>query len=326
MSQAAPGVDDLDALLALGSGAWGPPNTAAPAFGDVLEGDWLRDVHVRDDGALLGGDTLPAHLADKFAGWMKQDKPGREIPVLSPLFPPSDDDRYALAHASFRPEGPCRAMVVSDTCQVWTCLGMRASTKARDRTLLVPVVDVDDATHAKLAASRALGRMALPAHDKLSEWPVAELRFVFAVDGRSHRARLADGILHLIHARPLADHWTGFAARRGNLVTERNLQKLATVSEGSAQPPSDAALGPLGRLAYAFDIVRALEEEHLERASNIAEQLDEEATKRGEALGGEWAAQRGAVLAASLRQEIVAVLRDLSVAVDDAIEAVVSLG
>lgn len=286
----------------------------------MLEGEWLRDVHVRADAAMLGGASIEAHLADKLAAWVNQEKPGTSLSVLSPAFPPSDKDRYALAHASFSPEATCRAIVVSDTCHVWSCLGMRPSSSPRDRTLLVPLVEGTEELHSRLLETGNLGRMPLPAHELLGHHPIAEMRFVYAAEGKAHRERIGDAVLKLQHPRLLADYWSAFATRKGAMVAERNIMKLAAVVEGG-EFPTESALGRFEALAETVDLARVLEGTHLERASDLGEQLAEEAAAAGEEMGGEWTGRRGAELAATLQPDIAATLHALREAADEALKA-----
>jgi len=258
----------------------GEPGYADPGdsvlFGDILRAPFLLDLFAREDTYLLGGATLPAHLAPKLGGWLQGKLRAEETIVLSDRLPSKEADRYALAHASFGPPGePRLAMLVSDSCITATALAQgRQKRSPSGRVLFAPINVVEVDKWQTLVDNVDFGRMPLPPDDGFDGYPVAELRHVFMIDA-IHLERHLDERL-LTCNEPLAAHleeyWNGYAARRGPLAYERNLLKLAWLLSGAEEVTEDNQ-AVADKIADVLDIGWRLEGGDLEDVSEAEEEV-----------------------------------------------------
>jgi hypothetical protein len=247
-------------------------------FGDIFEGDYLLDLFGRDDATLMGGGLLPAHLAPKFAGWVGVVIEPQDLSVFSPLFPPKEQDRFALGHASMPAEERRRAVILSDDCAIDTALAQgRERRSVGGRLLFAPLRPVDAETHERLTQRPDFGRFPLPSSERFAAEAVAELRHAFMVEAQHVKAHATDRVLAATTrlAEELEAHWNAYAARRGPIAYERNCLKLAellaaprTVEE---QDERDAFA-----VASLLDRVWRLEGSDLEAASTAYEKLGDE--------------------------------------------------
>jgi hypothetical protein len=255
-------------------------------FGDVFVAPWLLDLFVRDDTALIGGGELPENLVPKLGKWMGTQLPPEAIGLYSPVFPPKDADRYALAHASFLPDVDAHhAILVSDSCLTATSLVQgRAKRSVSGRLLFAPVRGVPEADWHKLQQEADYGRFPLPASQVLPAFAVAELRQCFMVDAVHVKAHVQLRVLACGGelAEDLEAQWNAYAARRGPVAYERNALKLAFLLAGGELPTEDDE-AVTDTIAEVLDCAWALEGGNLEDTAEA-----EEAVR----LGGERAEDR----------------------------------
>jgi hypothetical protein len=272
-------------------------------FGDVFAADWLLDIFVRDDTRLIGGGELPANLVPKLGKWMNTELPAEPIGLYSPVFASKEVDRYALSHASFLPDADVHhAILVSDSCLAATALVQgRAKRSVSGRLLFAPVRGVCETDYDKLQGEVDFGRLPLPGHATLPDYPVAELRQCFMADAIHLKAHTDARVLACTEglAETLGAHWTAYAARRGPVAYERNTLKLAYLLAGGQQPEEDDER-VTDTIADVLDCAWALEGAGLEAVSAA-----EEAVRLDEEPAREHVAQR--------LDDLVARLRELSV-------------
>jgi hypothetical protein len=178
-------------------------------FGDIFSADWLHD-------AMINQDAVALAPFDARGG-------GRAYAPLSPGT--KRRTGFVLARG-----GPCRAVLLSDDCEIETWLVR----KGGGGRLLFAALDAwpDDPTEAeRIAASTSFRRHPLRPADRF-EGGVVEFFRLFAVSGRS----LMDShgrLLSLSDAEraALEQRWAAYATRRGPMAAERNGTKLAYVLE-----------------------------------------------------------------------------------------------
>lgn len=243
-------------------------------FGDIFETDFLHDIFVRDDTALMGGGPLPATLAPKVGGWMNTKLEQGSIDLFSPAFPPKPETRYALAHASFRAgEEPHRAILLSDSCLVATALAQgRQKRSVGGRLLFARLTVVDESKWHNLIETEDFERFPLPANERLPAFSVAELGNCFMVDARDVKKHTAGRIASL--SEPLAEelevHWNAYATRRGPRAYGRNTLKLASLLLGGGQPGDDEQAAA-DAVADTLDLALLIEGSDLEDVSEAEE-------------------------------------------------------
>ena len=285
-------------------------------FGDVFAAPWLLDLFVREDAALIGGGKVPASLAPKLGKWMGVQLPAAAIEIYSQAFTAKEQDRYAVAHASFLPDASTHyAILVSDSCLAATSLVQgREKRSVSGRLLFAPVRGIPDAEWDALEGGADFGRFRLPPSDELPERAVVEVRQCFMVDAvhvkRHINTRVCACGPEL--AKELEAQWNAYAARRGPIAYERNALKLAYLLAGGQQSaPADEAIADT--VAATLDCAWALEGADLENVSEA-----EEAVR----LGGEQAEAH----MPQLRGDLIARLRELSKLAETSADALASTG
>jgi hypothetical protein len=178
-------------------------------FGDVFSADWLHDAMINQEAVALaafnarGGGTAYTPLS------------------------PGTKRRTGLVLAR---GGPCRAVLLSDDCEIETWLGRKGG---GGRLLFAALeewpADVDE--RERIASSTSFRRHPLLPADGF-EGGVVEFFRLFAVSGKS----LVDSHGRLLSltdpARAeLEQRWAAYATRRGPMAAERNGSKLAYVLE-----------------------------------------------------------------------------------------------
>jgi len=190
-------------------------------FGDVFSSEWLFDAVIKEDAVPLGEIALSGGR-------------GRGYAPTGGAFVTQKD--FLLAHGR-----PCRAVLLSDDCEIETCL-VRKAGKSRLTFAAVMPWPEDEGAAARAASMTSFRRHPLPPGDGF-EGGVAELYRLFAVSGQAlldthgRVARLGD------QARAdLEQRWAAFATRRGPLAAADNASKLAHVLDAKGDATRLAAL------------------------------------------------------------------------------------
>ncbi|MCP9490678.1 MAG: hypothetical protein MSC31_12480 [Solirubrobacteraceae bacterium MAG38_C4-C5] len=261
-------------LEELGEGPHYADPQADVVFGDIFETGFLRDIFVREDGVLMGGGPLPPTLAPKVGAWMSTKLEQGPIDLYSPAFPPKPETRYALAHASFRPdEDTYRAILISDSCLTATALAQgRHKRSVGGRLLFAPLTVVEEGKWHELVATEDFERFPLPADNRLPAFSVAEFANCFMVDARDVKKYAASRVASL--TEPLVEelevHWNAYATRRGPRAYGRNTLKLASLLSGGGQPGENQERAA-DAVAAALDLALLLEGSDLEDVSDAEE-------------------------------------------------------
>ena len=286
----------------LGEGPHYADPQADVAFGDIFEAPFLHDIFARVDTTLMGGGPLPASLAPKVGGWMNTQLQQGTIDLYSPSFTPKEDDRFVLAHGSFRHGVEnLRAVLISDSCLTSTALAQgRQKRSVGGRLLFAPLSVVEEEQWEKLVEIEDFERFPLPPDSRLTAGSVAELRNCFMVDARDIKKHASARIATLGPelAEELEAHWNAYATRRGPLAYSRNTFKLASLLSGGGQPSKDEER-VADAIADALDCAWALEGSDLEDVSEAEESVR---LARGDA----------AMLTPPLAERLVDRLRDLA--------------
>jgi hypothetical protein len=221
------------------------PGDSPISFGDIFESTHLIDVHVRADAKALGGGNMPRAFAEKISRALGRGitEPSEHVAVYSPALEQHADRFHVLGQgANMKLDVPVRALLLSDSCAIDTALGVqRDGRRVHGRLLFAPVVPASDEQLDSLEQTPIFGRFPLAkskrlwstsalggsSGDDLPSGAVAELRHCFMVDARD--VRLDDRILVLTEdgTEDLEAAWNAFALRRGPLVIEHNVHKLA---------------------------------------------------------------------------------------------------
>jgi len=197
------------------------PDQSDPiVFGDVFSSDWLFDAFLNHDAVAL----RPVQMKGGAVGY---------APV--PTHGAQSSNALVLAHGE-----SCRAILLSDDCEIETCLVRR---EGRGRLTFAAVTpwptDPGEATDAeKMTTFRR--HPLIPADG--FEGGIAELFRLFAVTGTAvlgNSGRLLG--LHDDARARLEQRWAAFATRRGPLAAAENATKLAHMLD---------ALGNPGRIEY----------------------------------------------------------------------------
>jgi hypothetical protein len=183
-------------------------------FGDVFSSEWLFD-------AVINKDALPLREIELAGGR------GRGYAPVTPDGPQTEKD-FLLAHGR-----SCRAILLSDDCEIETCL-IRKGGKSRLAFAAVSPWPTD----AETARSAARGMATFRRHPLEPadgfEGGIAELYRLFAVNGQAllntHGRVVALG--DDARAR-LEQRWAAFATRRGPLAAADNATKLAHVLDAN---------------------------------------------------------------------------------------------
>jgi hypothetical protein len=178
-------------------------------FGDVFSGDWLHDAMINQEAVALAAFDA---------------RGGRR--AYTPLSP-GTKRRTDLVLAR---GGPCRAVLVSDDCEIETWLVR----KGGGGRLLFAALEgwptgIDE--QEQVAGSTSFRRHPLLPADGF-EGGVVEFFRLFAVSGKS----LLDSHGRMLSLTDLAraeleQRWAAYATRRGPMAAERNGSKLAYVLE-----------------------------------------------------------------------------------------------
>ena len=224
----------------------------------------------------MGGGPFPSTLAPRLGKWMHHQLQQGPIDIYSPSLPPKQEDRVALAHASFLPDAEThRAILISDSCLTSTALAQgRQRRSVGGRLLFAPLTVVPEEKWQELVETEDFERFPLPQDERLPTGSIAELRNCFMVDARDVKkhagARIASP------SRQLADeldvHWNAYAARRGPRAYTRNTFKLASLLSGGDQPGEDEERAA-DAIADALDCAWALEGSDLEDVSEAEESV-----------------------------------------------------
>jgi hypothetical protein len=190
------------------------PNAKEPVlFGDVFSSAWLFDAVIRED-------AMPLREIELARGR------GRGFAPVGADGPQTRKD-FLLAHGR-----SCRAILLSDDCEIETCL-VRREGKSRLLFAAVSPWPADNATAAKTARMATFRRHPLePANG--FEGGIVELFRLFAVSGEA--ILKPDGRVVGLNdeARALLEQrWAAFATRRGPLAAVDNATKLAHVLEAN---------------------------------------------------------------------------------------------
>lgn len=231
------------------------------SFGDMFESGHLIDIFVQSDTSALGGAPMPRGLADKIAGALSLELEGSEpmVPLYSPAIPPRREQTDVLGQGTTMKAGaPVRAILLSDSCAVDSALAVeREARRAHGRLLFAPIIPATPEQVERLRARSVFGRFPLPGTGSF-DGGIADLARCFMVDVRA--IEVDDCIMGLTEeaAEDLEVAWHAYALRRGPLVTEHNLAKLAPMLAGDASdaPDPDEALEMIGQ---ALNAARRLE-------------------------------------------------------------------
>lgn len=179
-------------------------------FGDIFSAQWLFDAMVNED-------------AVELAPFDRKRNAGRAYEPLAPGRKRRTD--FVLARG-----GPCRAVLISDDCEIETWLSRKQGAGRLLFAALEPWPP-DQREVDRIAASTSFRRHPLLPADGF-EGGVVEFFRLFAVSGKS----LLDshGRIHGLTGPEralLEQRWAAYATRRGPLAAERNGTKLAYVLE-----------------------------------------------------------------------------------------------
>jgi hypothetical protein len=183
------------------------PNTADPVlFGDVFSSDWLHDVVIHQDAVGLA----PVNLRGGQAGY---------VPMV-PGAPFKTNKDFMLAHGR-----ACRAVLLSDDCEIETCLVRK---EGKSRLVFAAVAPwPDDPEQARKALERTTFRRHPLRPAEGFEGGVVNLVRLFAVSGRALDVSGRVVSLETDARAALEQRWAAFATRRGPLAAADNATKLA---------------------------------------------------------------------------------------------------
>jgi hypothetical protein len=232
-------------------------------FGDVFSSEWLFDAVIRED-------AMPLREIELARGR------GRGFAPFSAEGPRTEKD-FVLAHGR-----SCRAILVSDDCEIETCI-VRRGGKSRLLFAAVSPWPSDEAAAEKAARMKTFRRHPLEPADGF-EGGVAELFRLFAVSGGA--LLKTDGRVVGLEdeARALLEQrWAAFATRRGPLAAVDNATKLAHVLEangdadhfevliGGSAMPSEAVQDVAKAVARAFNQAWRTEGEIMQKIADVHE-------------------------------------------------------
>jgi hypothetical protein len=217
------------------------PGDDAISFGDIFESVHLIDIFVRSDASALGGGPMPRGAAEKVARQMNLELAGGDIAMYTPALKQRPEQWYVLGQgATMKLDAPIRAILLSDSCAVDKALGINrdGGGRTQGRLLFAPVVPATAAQLERLLDVPIFGRFPLRKEGSFAG-AVAELARCFMVDVRD--VEVKDRLLGLTEdaAEDLEVAWNAYALRRGPLVTEHNLAKLAAMLAGDASDAPD---------------------------------------------------------------------------------------
>lgn len=199
---------------------------------------------------------MPRTVSEKIARAVNREltDTGERIAMYTPALPQHPDKFHVLGQgATMKLDAPIRAILLSDSCAIDTALGVeRDGRRVHGRLLFAPIVPASDLQLESLTNRPIFGRFPMLKNGRLSG-AVAELRHCFMVDARD--VRKEDRIVALTDegAEELETAWDAWALRRGPLVIEHNMQKLAsTLNDGGVDTSDqDAAVGTVEQALVA---------------------------------------------------------------------------
>ena len=237
------------------------PSKGEPVlFGDVFSSSWLFDAFINRDAVPLREITL---------------KGGNRgyAPVSAPGQPDKD---FLLAHGT-----SCRAIVLSDDCEIESCLVRRGG---RGRLVFAAVEPWPSASIAVGVRTSNFRRHPLEPADGF-EGGIAEFFRLFAVTGQALLGASGRIICLEEEARALLEQrWAAFATRRGPLAAADNATKLAHVLDAAGDAdrfkllvdgdalPKTAAQDIAKTVARAFNQAWRAEGEIMQRIADVHEQ------------------------------------------------------
>jgi hypothetical protein len=190
-------------------------------FGDVFSSEWLFDAVINHDAVPLAEIALSGGRGRGYA------------PAGGALVTNKD---FLLAHGK-----SCRAVVLSDDCEIETCL-VRKAGKSRLTFAAVSTWPDDEEAAARAATMTSFRRHPLPP-DNGFEGGVAELYRLFAVSGQALLNTHGRVVRLGEEARAeLEQRWAAFATRRGPLAAADNASKLSHVLDAKGDATRLAAL------------------------------------------------------------------------------------
>jgi AcrR family transcriptional regulator len=209
-------------------------------FGDVFSSEWLFDAVIRED-------AMPLRDIELARGR------GRGFAPVTAAGPKTEKD-FLLAHGR-----PCRAILVSDDCEIETCIVRRAG-KSRLLFAVVSPWPSDQAAAEHAAQMQTFRRHPLEPADGF-EGGIAELFRLFAVSGEAllkTGGRVA-GLEDYARAR-LEQRWAAFATRRGPIAAVDNATKLAHVldANGDSRRFEELIRGDAVPQEVAHDVAKAV--------------------------------------------------------------------
>lgn len=212
-----------------------PPDQRPVLFGDIYSATWLRD-------AFITQEAVPLHRFNRQGGGI----------AYEPLAPDTRRAaKYVLAEGV-----PCRAIILSDDCEIETWL-VRKGGQGR---LLVAAVSAWDPG----AGERNFRRHPLPPDGDFSGG-VVELGRLFAVQARALATRQSRVASLGDTARgELEQRWAAYATRRGPLAALDNATKLAHLIDAS---------GDAGRLAALIDNGETVDAAAMAKGKSVATAL-----------------------------------------------------
>jgi hypothetical protein len=181
-------------------------------FGDVFSSSWLFDAFINKDAVPLREITLKGGTRG-YAPVTTSGQPDRD---------------FLLAHGT-----SCRAIVLSDDCEIESCLVRRGG---RGRLVFAALERWPTGSTAADVRTSSFRRHPLEPGDGF-EGGIAEFFRLFAVTG--HALLAASGRIICLEddARALLEQrWAAFATRRGPLAAADNTTKLAHVLDAAGDP------------------------------------------------------------------------------------------
>jgi hypothetical protein len=187
-----------------------PAATDPLLFGDVFSSEWLFDTVINEDAVSLAPINLSRGQ-------------GRGYAPLTPDSPFKTDKDFLLAHGR-----SCRAVLLSDDCEIETCLIRR---EGRGRLVFAAVAPwpADPEEAAKAMERTTFRRHPLRPHNGF-EGGIVDLVRLFAVSGKA-LVQTERRVVSLgeTERAALEQRWAAFATRRGPLAAADNVTKLAHV-------------------------------------------------------------------------------------------------
>jgi hypothetical protein len=240
------------------------PSSEEPLlFGDVFSSEWLFDAVIREE-------AIPLREIELARGR------GRGFTPVRAEGPQTEKD-FVLAHGR-----SCRAILVSDDCEIETCIVRR---KGKSRLLFAAISPwpSDEASAGKAARMKTFRRHPLEPADGF-EGGIAELFRLFAVSGEALLKTNGRVVGLEEDARALLEQrWAAFATRRGPFAAVDNATKLAHVLDANGEGdrferlirgdalPTDEAQDVARAVARAFNQAWRTEGEIMQKIADVHE-------------------------------------------------------